>query len=133
MSGIIEALQGKRDFYCEKGASDEAIEKAEKVLGLKFANDYKEYLQELGAVSCGGHELTGISADVKLDVVNATNENKKRNPNIDGPLYVIEETHIDGIVIWQAESGEIYQTGYKGKPEKVWGSLVEYVATFESK
>lgn len=131
MKSIIEELKNKRDFYSEKGATAEQIESAEKELKLKFAEDYKEYLLQFGTVSCGGHELTGFSADASLDVVHVTIENIKCNPNIKKSFYVIEETHIDGIVIWQSESGEIYSAEYKDEPQRIYGSLAEYIATFE--
>ena len=46
MSRIIEEFSKKSNFYSEKGASVEMITKAEEALGLRFANDYKEYLQQ---------------------------------------------------------------------------------------
>ena len=130
MSTIVEALKGKSDFFCEKGASEEEIRNAEASLGLCFADDYKLYLQHYGSVSCGGHELTGISVDKSLDVVLVTKQNLSKNPAITIPLYVVEETHIDGIVIWQASTGEIFQSEYKSAPIKVFDSLVEYASTF---
>ena len=75
--------------------------------------------------------MTGFSADASLDVVRVTKENIKRNPNIEKSLYVIEETHMDGIVIWQNESGEIYSAEYKDEPRRAFGSLAEYIAAFE--
>ena len=131
MRSIIEELKNKRDFYSEKSATAEQIENAEKSLGLKFAEDFKEYVQQFGSVSCGGHELTGFSADAGLDVVRVTIDNRKRNPSVKKSFYVIEETHVDGIVIWQSESGDIYKAEYKDKPQKIYGSLAEYVASFE--
>ena len=130
MNSIIEELKRKSDFFCEKGASEEEIKNAEKTLGLKFSDEYKAYLRQYGSVSCGGHELTGVSADECLDVVRATLKNRQHNPKIKMPLYVVEETHMDGIVIWQAGSGEIYQSEYKEAPRKIYNSLFEYVATF---
>lgn len=49
------------------------------------------------------------------------------------PLYVVEETHIDGIVIWQSESGEVFKAEYKDTPVKKFESFTEYVSTFENK
>ncbi len=132
MGEMLEIFENKRDFYCEKSASDEAIENAEKKIGITFADDYKEYLKLYGSVSCAGHELTGISEDRNLDVVTATLCNYEENPNVQEPFYVIEETHIDGIVIWQTPSGEIYQSEYKEKPIKIHDSLADYISTFES-
>ena len=133
MSRIIEEFSKKSNFYSEKGASVEMITKAEEALGLRFANDYKEYLQQFGSVSCGGHELTGFSEDANLDVVKVTAKNLESNPNVKMPLYVIEETHIDGIVIWQSESGEVFKAEYKDTPVKIFESFTEYVSTFENK
>lgn len=130
MSTLIEELKKKGNFYCEKGASIEMIKKAEEVLNLRFADDYKEYLQQFGSVSCGGHELTGVSEDPELDVVKVTIKNLEKNKKVSIPLYVVEETHMDGRVIWQSETGEIFKTEYKEAPEKIFGSLTEYVSTF---
>ena len=133
MSRIIEEFSYKSNFYSEKGASLEMIVKAEEALGLRFADDYREYLQQFGSVSCGGHELTGVSEDAALDVVKVTLKNLEKNQSVKTPLYVVEETHMDGIVIWQSETGELFKTEYKEAPEKIFESLTEYVATFENK
>ena len=132
MSTIVDVLKGKSDFYCEKGASEEEIKCSENALGMKFADDYKEYLQHCGSASCGGHELTGISSDVNLNVVPITKQNLQKNPSIKAQLYVVEETHIDGVVIWQASTGEIFQSEYKEAPIKIFDTLKEYVSTFSS-
>lgn len=39
-------------------------------------------------------------------------------PRIEASWYVIEEAHIDGIVIWQNELGHVYQTSPFGLPKK---------------
>ncbi len=133
MSVISNVFDNKRDFYYEKGASKDIIENAEKVLGITFAKEYKEYLQLYGCVSCAGHELTGISEDSNLNVVNATLSNYRNNINVSDPFYVIEETHIDGIVIWQISTGEVFKSEYKDKPIKIYNSLTEYIETFENR
>lgn len=126
MSKYIEAMRCKPDFYAEKGASLFQIESAEKLLGLKFACDFKECLLEFGAVSFGGHELTGFSADRNLDVVEVTQKNWKKN-NLEKNFYVIEEAHIDGIVIWQDANGTIYETTPNSKAKIIANSLAEYL------
>lgn len=132
MSRLIDEFSKKSYFYSEKGASIDMISKAEDELGLKFAEDYKEYLQHYGAVSCGGHELTGLSQDLNLDVVKVTIKNWENNQHVKKVLYVIEETHIDGIVIWQSETGEVFLAEYKDMPKKIYDSFTEYVSTFEN-
>lgn len=126
MNELIEIMRCKPDFYAEKGVSMFQIEQAETVLGLKFAPDFKECLREFGAVSFGGHELTGFSADPNLDVVRVTQKNRPKN-NVGKNLYVIEEAHIDGIVIWQDANGIIYETAPKSEAKRIAHSLVEYI------
>ena len=41
--------------------------------------------------------------------------------------YVIEQTHIDGIVIWQSASGAIFQTILGSKTRKIYESLPKYI------
>lgn len=127
MNELIDALRCKPNFYAEKGVSAIQIEQAEKVLGLKFALDFKDCLREFGAVSFDGHELTGFSADPNLDIVKITQKNRAKN-NVGKALYVIEETHIDGIIIWQSHDGAIYETAPYLMPKKIAKSLREYIA-----
>ena len=126
MSALIESMRRLPSFYAEQGASANWIEVAEKTLGLTFSSDYRECLLEFGAISFGSHELTGFSADQNLDVVETTCRNRKKNNACDN-LYVIEEAHIDGIVIWQNSKGEIFQTVPYGSPQKICNSFVEYL------
>ena len=126
MSELIEVMRSKPDFYAETGVSAIQIEQAEKTLGIKFSLDFKECLREFGAVSVGGHELTGFSADKYLDVVEVAQKNRKRN-NVGTNFYVIEEAHIDGIVIWQDADGAVYETAPNSMPKKIANSLIEYI------
>lgn len=41
--------------------------------------------------------------------------------------YVVEQANIDGIVIWQASDGKVYQTNPKLKPLQIAESLSEYI------
>lgn len=127
MTSAVEMMKKKNYFVSERAVSSEEIEKAQKDLGLAFADDYRSYVQECGTASYEGHELTGISKDINLDVVRVTASNLRKNPKIKMPLYVIEETHIDGIVIWQGSDKNIYRTGMGTGPVKIAENLAEYV------
>ncbi len=126
MSKLIEAVRCSPNFYAEEGASLIQIEEAEKELELKFAPDFRECLHEFGAVSIDGHELTGFSTDKNLDVVAVTKKNRERF-NVENGLYVIEESHIDSIIIWQDADGAIYATAPNSKVRKIADSLAEYL------
>ena len=128
MSIIFDELKDRQDFYFEDTVSMEKIKMAEEKLGLQFADDYKEYVTHYGTISWNGHELTGISCDINLDVVAVTEKQWNRNLLVEHILYVIEEAHIDGIVIWQSNTGEIFQTSPNTKPKKISDSLTEYIS-----
>lgn len=127
MNGYIKKLKEQDDFMTLGGVTEKDIDDAERTLGLRFAKEYHNYLIECGIATAIGHEFTGIGKTQRLNVVNVTKEQRSRNPNVSDDLYVIEELGIDGIVIWQSESGEVYQTVSELKPEKIAKSLEEYV------
>ena len=128
MSIIFDELKYRHDFYFEGNVSLDKIKMAEDKLGLQFADDYKEYVAHYGTISCSGRELTGISCDEYLDVVAVTEKQWSKNLFVEHLLYVIEETHIDGIVILQSQTGEIHQTYSNTKPKKICDSLSEYIS-----
>ena len=130
MDTNIKSIMNKiGDFYAEGGVTDMEIKKAEAELGLKFASDYNEYLSAYGCVSFGSHELTGLTKVERLNVVEVTKENRQFNKNIPADFYVIEETDIDGIVIWENSKGRIYATVFEREPEEIFKSLGEYINT----
>ncbi len=129
---ILEILKEQRGFESGAGSSKEEINEAAKALDLTFAKEYQAYLAAYSSVSFYGHIFTGISPFPGVDVVKVTSEEKKNNPQIPPNYYVIEQAHIDGIVIWQDESGTIYKSQNKSFPQKEYNSLAEYVSTFAS-
>lgn len=127
MSDIVHFIKTEEDsVYSEKGVSDSDIKKAEHKLGMKFADEFRRYLKEIGTAAVNGHQLTGISKDENLDVIHITKIERERNTDIEN-LYVVERTDVDGIIIWQSEFGEVYQAMPKGKPVKICNSLKEYL------
>jgi hypothetical protein len=108
-------------------ASDEAIENAEETLNLKFADDYREYLSVLGAVWSDIITVSGIIDDEDFGVVNLTS---KLRPFYQIPLsfYVIEDVGVDGLVIWQDETGAIYQSiPCQEPPTRIHNNLSDYL------
>lgn|SRR5699024_2088800 len=126
MSDIVEVLRKSPDYIGGRGRSYTEIESAEKNLEIKFAPDYRKYLKEIGLVSFDGHELTGISKNPRLNVVDVTTSKREIYPQA-GKWYVIEEANIDGIVIWQDIDGKIFITGDKIKSKHIANSLIEYI------
>lgn len=127
MSDIVKLLQGKKGFHALRPVSEAEILKAQAELDLTFADEYKEYVSQFGAVCYEGHELTGVCSSKRLNVAKATAEEKQNQPAIDTSWYVIEQASIDGITIWQNQAGEIYQSHPDMQPIKIANSLSEYV------
>ena len=124
---IVDALKQKQGLIHGNGVSESRIVDAEESLGLRFAESYREYLLEFGVAEYYMHELCGISDNPRTDVVNITLRERSTNNTIPKDMYVIEYAGMDGIVIWQSESGEIYQTVGESVPCKICDSLEEYI------
>ena len=126
MNGIIETLKNAPEYIGGSGRTDAEIEIAEKQLGVEFAPDYRCYLKEIGLACFDGHELTGICKSSRLNIVDVTSAQREQYPEA-GFWYVIEETNIDGIIIWQSSTGAIYKTAPGIKSRKIYDSLTEYI------
>jgi hypothetical protein len=127
MLDIVKKLRETPDFQALSGASLESIKKAEEELTLKFAEEYIEYLTAFGVASAGGHEFTGICSFPRLDVVSNTLTEKNNNSKIPENLYVVEIVNMDDIVIWQSDTGAVYQSAPNISPVKLCNSLCEYI------
>lgn len=113
-------------------ASDETIEKAEKELNLKFANDYREYVSAFGAIWSEKITVSGIiDGDKDFGVVELTNRLRPLySPQTPHSFYVIEDVGVDGLVIWQDKNSAIYQSIPGSEPFRIHDNLsgfLEYV------
>ncbi|MCL2046876.1 MAG: SMI1/KNR4 family protein [Oscillospiraceae bacterium] len=127
MSNIIETIRSLPKMEGYKPASKIEISDAEIQLCLHFADEYKTYLAEFGEVSAQGLELTGIIDADYINVISATKEKWDLNPTVPRNLYVIEDTTIDGIVIWQDGNGIVYKTTPHNEPIKIAESMLDYL------
>lgn len=123
---IIKLMQEQPAFHARSAVSNEEITDVENMLGLHFAQDYREYVAAFGAASFAGHELTGICKSDRLNVAAVTME-ERNNMVVPADWYVLEQANIDGIVLWQNSAGAIYQTAPNTNPKKLCESLAEYI------
>ncbi|MFR0901714.1 MAG: SMI1/KNR4 family protein, partial [Anaerobutyricum sp.] len=65
---------GTGSFIGSSGRTKEEIQQAEEELCICFAAEYHEYLERIGLASVEEHELTGLTKDIRLDVVAVTKE-----------------------------------------------------------
>ena len=127
MSKIVELINSLPDMLPLKPATEVQITDAELQLRVRFADEYKEYLAAFGAIMADGIELTGIAKSEHRNVVSLTKNERELNPKIPNTMYVIENTCVDGIMIWQDTEGVVYQTTPTSAPKKIASSLREYV------
>lgn len=128
MSKIVEIINNLPDLLPLKPATDIDIKDAEIQLRVSFNEEYREYLLAFGAIMADGIELTGIAKSAHRNVVNQTKQERELNPKIPNNMYVVENTGVDGIVIWQETNGGIYQSSPNVEPKKVADSLLEYLS-----
>ena len=133
MKNIVETIKSLPRMINFIPATEDQIKDAEQELNLKFSNEYKEYLLAFGAVLAAGMELSGIAKSEHRYVVSSTKEEWELNKNVPHNMYVVENTHIDGIIIWQDENGLIYLTQYDSKPKQIATSLVDYITNYLKK
>ena len=127
MKRIEEVFKEKSALITGEGASEKLIKSAEKELGLRFAEEYRTYLSLYGIAACDGHELTGLTKSLRVNVVAVTKEQRGNNPEIPQTLYVLEEMNIEGIIVWQSTSGRVYYSSPNGSLVKICDSMSEYI------
>lgn len=110
-----------------KPATEVQITDAELQLRVRFADEYKEYLKAFGAIMANGIELTGIAKAEYRNVVSITKQERELNSKVPNTMYVIENTGVDGIIIWQDSLGSVYRTMPDIEPEMIAASLYEYI------
>ena len=127
MSKIVELKNSLPDMLPLKPATEVQITDAELQLRVRFADEYKEYLVAFGAIMADGIELTGIAKSEHRNVVSLTKKERELNPKVPNTMYVIENTCVDGIMIWQDTEGVVYQATPTSAPKKIASSLREYI------
>lgn len=120
---IIESFKRKR-FAGSVTCAD--IENAEKELGLVFSPEYKKLLQDYGFLCVKGEEFLGIAPD-NYDVVKATKKARSASNGFPQDMYVISNMAIDGILLLQKETGEIYTYQPNLPLRKVADSFAAYL------
>ena len=127
MNDIINVINSKNGVIHGKETNENEIKQAELELGLRFADDYRNYIKQFGCMVIGSREITGISSQENYNVVSTTKAQRNYKKSVPENSYVIEQLNIDGIIIWQSSNGEVFQTSPNTAPMKIADSLVEYI------
>lgn len=126
MNNIITTIESFKRKKFTGSVSSELIVNAENELGISIAPEYKEVLKKYGSLCVKGEEFLGIDCD-NYDVVKATNEARKNDKNFPLDMYVIENTAIDGILIVQNFTSELFSYQPNDKLQHVASCLDEYL------
>lgn len=127
MDKIVEVIRSLPDILSLNPATDQQITDAELQLRVRFSDEYKEYLKVFGAVMADGIELSGIAKAEHRNVVSLTEKEKGLNPKVPNTMYVIENTCVGGVIIWQDTEGIVYKTQPDTEPKKIADSMAEYI------
>ena len=126
-SDITTIINSLPDLLTLKKATEEMINAAEKELNLTFADEFKQYLKTFGAIIADGIELTGIANSEYRHVVPFTKESWILNPNVPHNFYVIEDLHVNGVIIWQDCLGKVYRSAPNAQLEVIANSMKQYI------
>ena len=129
IDNFCDYIKSFSDYVGASGCTDKEIVEGEKLLNLRFAQEYKQYLKEIGLACFAGHELTGLTSIERLSVIAVTLQERAYHPEVPETWYVVEQTNISGIVVWQDVTGDIYITSPCGTSRKINDSLLEYIST----
>lgn len=127
MTKIIQVIKSLSGLLPLKSATASQIADAELQLRVSFANEYKEYLGSFGAIMADGIELSGIAKSEHRNVVSLTKKEWELNSKVPHTMYVIENTCVDGIIIWQDTAGAVYRTDPNSEPQKIADSIEDYI------
>jgi len=126
MADIIEIMKNIPDLSGIKGANDAQIKLAEDELGLKFPEEYKEYVREFGCIDFGPVEWTGLNIEGRLNTVTATKKEKGVNPDFPEGWFVLEELGIDAKNIIVNSEGKVALIQYENITP-IFDSISEYL------
>lgn len=127
MKNVIEKIKSLKDVVFGNGVTGQSIADAEQRLNLTFAEDYRAYLKRYGLIAYDGHELTGLGGSDRTNVVLVTKTERLLKCCISQDMYVLEQMHIDDVVIWQSSSGIVWRTAGRQEPVRLASSLLDYL------
>lgn len=129
MKKIVDVINSLPELLPLKAATSMQITDAELQLRVSFSDEYKVYLSTFGAIMADGIELSGIAKSEHRNVVSLTKKEWELNPKIPHTMYVVENTYVDGIIVWQDTNGVIYQSTPNMEPKQIAVSLSDYISS----
>jgi len=129
MKAVIEQIEKQFRLFQAKGCSVEQVMEAERQLGLRFSDEYRNYVLDYGAFSFGSQEFTGLNVDSYINVTDVTLQERGLRDEFPADCYVLQQLGIDGLITLQHQSGTVYQMDESGASSKIADSFSGYLAT----
>ena len=127
MNQIIKYLKNSKELFYLQGVSWEQVQEAQTELDVRFAEEYLAVLLRYGLIATDAHELTGLSAIQRLNIVDVTKAERNKNPEVPADFYVVEQVQAEKTVIWQNRKGEIIESVDGQGIRYLYDSLLEYL------
>ena len=124
--GIVEKINKIQNLYHAKGCTAKQIDEAQQKLDIIFPNEFIDYVMAFGAISFYATEWMGLNVNGYLNVVDATEQERRLNDNFPSNCFVIENLGIGGLITVVDEGGKVYSVHYD-KKEIICNSLSEYL------
>jgi hypothetical protein len=125
---IVDQLKYKNKLsQCTKDEIDEA----EQELGLVFADEYKELLLGYGSLETKHLLISSTLKNISVNVVTLTQQIRSIYDNLPKDLYVIMDSGVDGIIIFQDSKGKIYETSHDDTIMEAYDSLAHFISDIE--
>lgn len=126
MKEIVEKINSIPDLFSVGACTQTDVKESEEKLGLKLSSQYIDYVMNFGCISFDAVEWTGLNIKGRLNVVEATENERKLNQYFPSKAIVLEDIGIDEKVVAVDEKNVVYLI-QKDKVTPVADSLVEYL------
>ena len=124
---IVDKIKTIPNLCHLAGCKTTQINTAQKELDLDFPDEFIDYVKEYGVISFYGTEWTGLNVEGYLNVVDATQNERKLNKNFPQGFFVLENQAIDGILILVNSKGVVYSYQNGNQPTLICKSMNEYL------
>ena len=125
MSDILEMII-KSKCKTIGNVSEKDIQLAQEELKFTFDNQYKLFLENFGAISCGSNEIFGLGIKGYMNVITATLEARKLHKDSLNEYIVIQDYGIGDILISIDCNGNIYESRNNNNT-KIYSSFNEFL------
>ena len=109
MDNIINFITNTKGITTSTPVLPELIVESQKLLRVRFSEDYKEMLLNFGALMYHGNTILGLNPEHKYDCVSVTIDMKEFDEDIPANMYVIMMADIDSLLFLQDECGNVYK------------------------